>query len=101
MSGQCFHMSGQCFHMSGQSIYKRPSGFAGIAGSPAGLRPRAAHQRLHEHCKARRVTLRSLQHGALSRIAMYDGEVATWIKRNFGETFFLGGMCIFLYLPKP
>ena len=22
---------------------------------------------------------------------MYDGQVATWIKRNFGETFFLGG----------
>jgi hypothetical protein len=22
---------------------------------------------------------------------MYEGEVATWIKRNFGETFFLGG----------
>jgi hypothetical protein len=87
--------------MSGQSLHKLPSDTAGIAGFPAGLRPRAAHLRLHEHLKARRVTLRSLKHGALSRIAMYDGEVATWIKRNFGETFFLGGMWIFLYLPKP
>ena len=68
---------------TGGHCFFAPSGFA-----PAGLRPGAAPLRHGGRCAARRA---SLQHGALSRTVMYEGEVATWIKRNFGETFFLGG----------
>ena len=58
--------------------------FAARGFCPAGLRPASFDPR-RSSC-----ALRSIRQQT-SLVMSYDGDVSTWIKRNFGETFFLAG----------
>jgi len=64
-------------------------GFAASGFVPAGLRP-VSHVSSHQWRAVCNIPRVGRQH-VLPAVFMYDGEVATWIKRNFGETFFLAG----------